>query len=211
MISVNAADASRAPYAAQRDLLKIPFGVFDDSFLCRQHAEVNELNWNFFGRDRWKRAPAGGEISYYTTHDQKEALAKDGPHGIPFEKAAADFHVTFMIANDQPKYQKMDRIRAAGMACGYKFRILAFEASPTRSRVTVTNTGVAPIYHDAYLAVERRPRRAIAQGATAGRIPDRRDQVRRDLAQADDRLRPPRAGTIDRVRGESARHRALRR
>ena len=59
-----------------------------------------------------------------------------------------------MIANDQPKYQKLDRIRAAGLACGYKFRILAFEASASRSRVTVTNTGVAPIYHDAYLAVD---------------------------------------------------------
>ncbi len=59
-----------------------------------------------------------------------------------------------MIANDQPKYQKMDRIRAAGLACGYKFRILAFESGPSRSRVTVTNTGIAPIYHDAYLAVD---------------------------------------------------------
>ncbi len=154
MISVDAAAASRTPYDAHRDLLKIPFGVFDDSFLCQQHARENEPNWNFFGRDRWKRAPAGGEISYYTTHDQKQALAAGGPHGIPFEKAAADFHITFMIANDQPKYQKMDRIRAAGLACGYKFRIMAFEASPSQSRVTVTNTGNAPIYHDAYLAVD---------------------------------------------------------
>jgi hypothetical protein len=154
MISVDAAAASRTPFAAQRDLLKIPFGVFDDSFLCQQHARENEPNWNFFGRDRWKRAPAGGEISYYTARDQKEAMAANGPHGIPFEKAAADFHITFMIANDQPKYQKLDRILAAGLACGYKFRILAFEASASRSRVTVTNTGVAPIYHDAYLAVD---------------------------------------------------------
>jgi hypothetical protein len=154
MISVDAAAASRAPFAAHPDLLKIPFGVFDDSFLCQQHERENEPNWNFFGRDRWKRAPAGGEISYYRTHDQRQALAADGPYGIPFEKAAADFHITFMIANDQPKYQKLDRIRAAGLACGYKFRILKFEASASRSRVTVTNTGIAPIYHDAYLAVD---------------------------------------------------------
>jgi hypothetical protein len=154
LISVDAAARSRAPFAANRALLTIPFGVFDDSFLCRQHAEENEPNWNIMGRDRWKRAPAGGEISYYTTRDQKQALAKDGPHGIPFEKAAADFHITFMIANDQPKYQELDRIREAGLACGYKFRILKFEASASRSRVTVTNTGVAPIYHDAYLAVD---------------------------------------------------------
>ena len=66
MISVDAADESRAPFAAERELVKLPFGVFDDSFLCRQHARENEPNWNFLGRDRWKRAPAGGEISYYT-------------------------------------------------------------------------------------------------------------------------------------------------
>jgi hypothetical protein len=154
LISVDAAAASRTPFAGHPDLLKVPFGVFDDSFLCQQHAEVNEPNWNVFGRDRWKRAPAGGEISYYTARDQKQALSADGPHGIPFEKAAADFHITFMIANDQPKYQELDRIRAAGLACGYKFRILKFEASASRSRVTITNTGVAPIYHDAYLAVD---------------------------------------------------------
>src|SRR5262249_54835261 len=141
------------PYATDRDLLRIPFGVFDDSFLCRQHARENEPNWDFFGRDRWKRAPAGGEISYYTAQDQKQALGPTGPHGIPFERAAAEFRITFMIANDQPRYQAMARISAAGLACGYRFRILAFEASPSRSRVTVTNTGVAPIYHDAYLAV----------------------------------------------------------
>jgi hypothetical protein len=153
MISVDAADTSRAPFAADRNLLGIPFGVFDDSFLCQQHARENEPNWNVLGRDRWKRAPAGGEISYYTSRDQKEALAPKGPHGIPFEKAAGDFHITFMIGDGQPRHQPMDRIRAAGLACGYKFGILAFEASPSRSRITVTNRGVAPIYHDAYLAV----------------------------------------------------------
>jgi hypothetical protein len=154
MISVDAADSMRTPYAGDQRLLKIPFGVFDDSFLCRQHREVNEPNWDIMGRDRWKRAPAGGEFSYYTPDDQKQALAGNGPHGISFEKAAAGFHVTFMIGNDQPRYQSMDRIKAAGMACGYKFRILGFEASPTRTRVTITNTGVAPFYHDAYIAVD---------------------------------------------------------
>jgi hypothetical protein len=154
MISVDAAAKSRAPFAGNPDLLKIPFGVFDDSFLCQQHADENEPNWNVLGRDRWKRAPAGGEVSYYTARDQKQALTAEGPHGIPFEKAVADFHITFMIANDQPKYQKLERIREAGLACGYKFRILKFESSASQSRVTVTNTGVAPIYHDAYLAVD---------------------------------------------------------
>jgi hypothetical protein len=155
MISVDAADPSRAPFAADGELLRLPFGVFDDSFLCRQHARENEPNWNVFGRDRWKRRPAGGEFSYYTRDDQKQALAASGPHGISFGKAAADFHLTFMIGNDQPRYQPLDRVRTAGLACGYKFRILAFETSPSNARITITNTGVAPIYHDAFLTVNR--------------------------------------------------------
>ena len=153
LISVDAADDEYAPFPDNEELMKLSFGVFDDSFLCQQHAKVNEPRWNIMGRDRWKRAPAGGEISYYTTHDQKEALSVDGPHRIPFENAAAAFHITFMIANDQPKYRPMDRLRSAGLACGYRFQVTGFEASNTRSRVTVTNRGVAPIYHDAYLAV----------------------------------------------------------
>ena len=153
MISVDAADDEYAPFSEQKDLMALSFGVFDDSFLCQQHARVNELNWNVMGRDRWKRSPAGGEISYYTTRDQKEALSVNGPHGTPFENAAAAFHITFMIADGQPKYRPMDRLRSAGLACGYRFQIAGFEASPSRSRVTVTNRGVAPIYHDAYLAV----------------------------------------------------------
>jgi uncharacterized DUF497 family protein len=155
LISVDAADESRGPFAAQRQLLKVSFGVFDDSFLCRQHSRENEPNWNFLDRERWKRAPAGGEFSYYTDHDQRQSLAARGPHGISFEQATANFHITFMIGNDQPHYQPMDRIRAAGLACGYKFRILAFETSPSLSRVTITNIGVAPIYHDAYVAVNK--------------------------------------------------------
>ena len=58
-----------------------------------------------------------------------------------------------MIGDGQPRHQPMARISAAGMACGYRFRIRAFESGPSRSRVEVANTGVAPIYHDAYLAV----------------------------------------------------------
>ena len=154
LISVDAADTGVSPYAEDPALLQIPFGVFDDSFLCRQHGRVNTLNWNRLGRDRWKRAPAGGEFSYATAHDQRNALAARGPYGIPFEKAAADFHITFMIGNDQPRYWGLDRIRKAGLACGYKFRILSFEASARRSRVWVSNTGVAPIYHDAYVTVD---------------------------------------------------------
>jgi hypothetical protein len=154
LISIDAADDSYAPFPDREDLMKLSFGVFDDSFLCEQHKRVNEPRWSIMGRDRWKRAPAGGEISYYTARDQKEALSVDGPHGIPFENAAAAFHITFMIANDQPEYRPMDRLKSAGLACGYRFEITGFEASRTRSRATVANRGVAPIYHDAFLAVD---------------------------------------------------------
>jgi hypothetical protein len=138
---------------AKRELLDLPFGTFDDSFLCQQHAKENEPNWTFFGRDRYLRAPAGGEFSYYTDHDQKEALAPGGPHGVPFEKAAKEFHITFMIGSDQPKYRKIDRIREAGLACGYRFRIAEFRSGAGRSKVTISNQGVAPLYHDAFVAV----------------------------------------------------------
>jgi hypothetical protein len=153
MISVDAA-GDHAPFAGCPELLELPFGTFDDSFLCKQHARENEPNWKFFGRDRYRRAPAGGEFSYYNDHDQKQALALGGPHGVPFETAARNFHVTFMIGTDQPQYQKMDRIRDAGMACGYRFKVSAFRSGGGRSKVDVTNVGIAPIYYDAFVAVK---------------------------------------------------------
>jgi hypothetical protein len=154
MISVDAADAKIAPFGKNLELKRLGFGVFDDSFLCRQHAEVNESNWNFFGRNRFERSPAGGEFSYYTRDDQRLALSPNGPHGESFEKAAARFHVTFMIGDGQPLFQPMDRIKSAGMACGYRFRIEGFETKPGRSRVRIRNVGVAPIYRSAFVAID---------------------------------------------------------
>lgn len=152
-ISKDAAEKQVSPVAGNDALLKLPFGVFDDSFLCKQHSGENEPKWNALDRRRYRREPAGGEFSYYTDHDQKTALAPDGPHGISFEKSAKAFHISYMIGNDQPDYQPMTRIKQAGLACGYKFRITAFLANATTSRVTVSNTGLAPIYRDAFVAV----------------------------------------------------------
>jgi hypothetical protein len=39
------------------------------------------------------------------------------------------------------------------MACGYRFRVTEFRTGAGRSKVTVTNQGVAPLYHDAFVAV----------------------------------------------------------
>ena len=152
-ISVDSADDEVSPIAANKKLRQLSFGVFDDSFLCKQHSKVNKLNWDVMGRGRYRRQPAGGEFSYYTKRDQKQALAPDGPHGTSFEKAARAFHISYMIGSDQPLYQPMSRIEEAGLACGYKFQITMFLANSETSRVKVSNIGVAPIYRNAFVAV----------------------------------------------------------
>ena len=152
-ISVDAADKRVTPIAGNDALITLPFGLFDDSFLCKPHAKENEPNWNALDRSRYRREPAGGEFSYYTDRDQRLALAPNGPHGVSFEQSARAFHVSYMIGNDQPEYQPMTRIKKAGFACGYKFRITGFFANSALSRVTVSNTGIAPIYRDAFVAV----------------------------------------------------------
>lgn len=153
-ISVDAADDELTPVAGNRALLNLPFGVFDDSFLNKRHAKENKPNWNELRRSRYRRSPAGGEFSYYTNRDQKLALAPDGPYGVSFEKSAREFHISYMIGNDQPRFQPTARIRRAGLACGYKFRITRFLSGKGKSRVTVVNTGIAPIYRDAFVAVD---------------------------------------------------------
>ncbi len=152
-ISIDAANEEVTPLAGNAELLKLPFGLFDDSFLCKQHAKENGQNWNTLDRKRWQREPAGGEFSYYNKGDQKHALAPEGPNGLSFKAAARNFHISYMIGNDQPLHQPMARIREAGLACGYKFRVTQFQAGDHSASVTIQNVGVAPIYHDAFPAV----------------------------------------------------------
>lgn len=152
-ISIDAAEVDRTPFAEQMDLLSLNFGLFDDSFMHAEHGDYNETCWNFFGRQRYMKAPAGGEFSYYNNHDQRHALEPNGPHGERFEDAADRFHITYMLANDQFRYHSADRIRDAGMATGYRFRVTAFETDGKQSRITFKNAGVAPIYYDAYPAI----------------------------------------------------------
>ena len=209
MISIDAADDEYAPFPDNEDLLKLSFGVFDDSFLCKEHPRVNEPRWTILDRDRWKLAPAGGEISYYTKHDQKEALSEKGPYGVRLEKAAADFHITFMIANDQPEYQPMDRIRSAGTGLRLPVPDIGVRGQP----VAVAGDGHQ---HRRGADLSRRlPRgqrravRTLAQGPAAGPVAHRRDRHRRRRTEADHRLRPPGAGAVDRVRCRPDRHGAL--
>ena len=152
LISVDAAQ-EQAPFAGDPKLLALPFGLFDDSFNHAKHAGVNEPNWRALGLDRWKVAPTGGEFSFYEPKDQAQALAPRGPHGVPFEEHAAKFHISFMIGDAQPRHQEPGRIRAAGLACGYRFRVVDFRGSGERSVVVIENRGIAPIYHDAFPAV----------------------------------------------------------
>lgn len=152
MISIDAADTANTPMVGLKD--SVNFGLFDDSFLQAQHATENAVNFKAFSLDRYQKAPVGGEISYYTTNDQKNALSATGPNGVSFATLASQFHVSFMIGNDQPSYQTMDVIKQAGLATGYKFKITFYRSSATETRITVKNIGIAPLYYDAYLTVD---------------------------------------------------------
>lgn len=152
-ISIDAADASRTPFAASPELKEIPFGLFDDSFLCRDHDGYNHDCFEFFGREKRLRSPVGGEFSYYSDRDQRRALDPLGPYGISFEEMAARYNVSYMIGDDQPSFQTAERLRQAGMAAGFRFRVTAFKSAEASSQVTVENRGIAPIYYDAWVAV----------------------------------------------------------
>lgn len=152
MISVDAVDDQYSPLKEEPALLAMNFGVFDDSFLCKQHPKENAVNWKNMRLERWQQAPGGGEFSYYNKRDQKMALSPAGPNGVSFESAAAQFHISFMIGNDQPEYQSMQRIEQAGLATGYRFRILSAQRLDQKVHLEVTNDGVAPLYRDAYFA-----------------------------------------------------------
>ena len=152
-ISIDAASESYSPFSENRDLLNIHFGLFDDSFMHENHFQENALNWQFFDLERYLISPAGGEFSYYLDFDQENVLNEEGIYGVTYEEAAAQFHISYMIGNDQPDYQTMERIKEAGVASGYKFEIVSFKASQDSSVVEIKNSGIAPFYYDAYACV----------------------------------------------------------
>ena len=77
-ISIDAADNDFAPIVGNSSLMALKFGLFDDSFMHEEHDDYNESCWSQIGTNRWKTAPGGGEISYYTSNDQKNALNPAG-------------------------------------------------------------------------------------------------------------------------------------
>lgn len=154
-ISIDAADDTYTPFEAKPALKDIKFGVFDDSFMHKDHSGYNESNWNFFDRERYRLSPAGGEFSYYSSYDQEHMLDyPNGPYGKPFETFAREFHITYIMGNDQPQYQTTERIKEASMASGYMFKIASLRTASDTSVFEITNVGPAPIYYDAYMAVD---------------------------------------------------------
>lgn len=154
MISIDAGDRDLSPITGNQSLLDLNFGLFDDSFLAEEHPRVNALNWRALQLSRFRRHPAGGEISYYTDRDQRLALSPSGPHGVPFEDMARQYRISFMIANDQPQYQTQERLKSASQALGYRFHVTSFERQGNQYRMTLRNSGIAPLYHDAWVHVE---------------------------------------------------------
>lgn len=59
----------------------------------------------------------------------------------------------FLKREQWPRWTSLERIKEHSLACGYLFKICAFEASMNESRVTVTNRGVAPVYYDVFVVV----------------------------------------------------------
>ena len=155
LISIDAADSS--PIARDPALMELTFGLFDDSFMHEDHeGGYNEECWDAIGQGvRWMTGACGGEISYYTSADQRNFLNPDGMYGATWEQAAQKYHISFMIANDAPggKYGTAERFRQASMFCGYSFAVTSLQTNGINTVATVTNTGIAPIYRDAFLAV----------------------------------------------------------
>ncbi|MCE3254298.1 MAG: hypothetical protein K0Q67_3318, partial [Cellvibrio sp.] len=168
-ISIDAGERDNTPIANDASLLALPFGNFDDSFMHEEHADYNASMWAVFDyTERYKLSPHGGELSYYSDFDQKNALNLTGMYGRTYEALSETFHITYMIGNDQPEYQSNERIKQAGMANGYKFHVTEFKASPSHARVSVTNRGIAPIYYDAFITVNG----VRAQQSLKGLLPD---------------------------------------
>lgn len=146
MISQDAHVDTRSPFASQPDLLKINFGIFDDSFHLAWKPSYNYDGWKFFGLRRYEESPAGGEILF---PDKARSDYVDSS----WIMKSREFGITFMICEQWMKWIGPERLRQHSMECGYKFKINDFKTNETSAEVTVINTGVAPIYYDAFVTV----------------------------------------------------------
>ena len=154
LVSIDAQDSAYSPLAENRVLRDLDFGLFDDSFMHKNHDLVqgdgyNERCWLRFP-EHWRKGPCGGEISYYAKRDQREFLNPRGLYGMTWKSAAAKYHMTFVVANDclDGTFATPDRLAEAGRECGWRFVFSKPVTEDDRTSVTVSNVGVAPAYHD---------------------------------------------------------------
>ena len=162
-VSIDAAQRKYATLAHDPALSALGFGLFDDSFMHKEHDLAqgdgyNERCWRAFGTDRWRRAPCGGEISYYSSRDQHQFLDPKGLYGVTWEQAAAKYHMTFVIANDSVdgKFATPERLAEAAAHCGYAFRLVRTATEDNALVVEIANDGVAPVYHDVRVILDCR-------------------------------------------------------
>ena len=146
MISQDAQLDTRSPFAKQPDLLSINFGVFDDSFHLAWVPSYNYDGWKFFGLKRYETSPVGGEILF--PNENRSNLVD-----ASWSQRSREFGISFMICEQWLRYISLSRLREHSMDCGYKFKVCEFKSNKSSTIVSVTNTGVAPIYYDAYITV----------------------------------------------------------
>ena len=175
-ISIDAADKKYTPIAGNKTLLALKFGLFDDSFMHKEHDISqgdgdNEKNWQTMGTDRWQTSPAGGEISYYSDKDQRNFLDTNGLYNVTWEDAASKYHMTYVIGNDAPegKFATKDRVYAASSYAGYKFEITGYAVNGISAAVRVKNIGIAPLYHNAYVTVKGKRSATSLKGLLPGK------------------------------------------
>jgi hypothetical protein len=146
MISQDAHLPSRSPFADQPKLLNIKFGIFDDSFHLAWKHGYNYNGWKFFGLKKYEQSPMGGEILFPS--EERSNMVDEN-----WEQESRKFGITFMICEQWLNWITIDRLRQHSMACGYKFKVTDFRTNETAAKVTIKNTGVAPIYYDAFVTV----------------------------------------------------------
>lgn len=176
-MSIDGGDSYYSPVAEDEELLALEFGAFDDSFMHEGHELAsgsgwNEMCWDGIGKEyRWIKGICGGEISYYTSNDQKNFLNPAGMYGWTWEAASAKYHISYMLANNAPgsKHATVDRFREAGIASGYTFRVSDCRTNGTETRFTVSNQGIAPIYRDAYFTIGNTQSEVSLRGLLPGK------------------------------------------
>lgn len=161
LVSIDAGDEAYSDMATDATIKQLAFGLFDDSFMHKEHDLSqgdgwNEQCWQWSGLNRWEKGVCGGEISYYSSADQKNFLNPSGMYGVTWEQAAAKYHMSFIICNDAPlgNYFTPERVNEAGIASGYAFEITSCRTNEEDTHITIKNTGIAPIYRDAYVTVK---------------------------------------------------------